>query len=133
MPDIIEFVNNLSYDGKILPLRDENDTTLKPALNLVKVDGVRDGDINEVEKEKIVEMILNIIKNPEYEDKTIGVITLLGSAQAKAINDRLMEMIDTLEYDRRKIMAGTAIDFQGDERDVMFISCLLYTSDAADE
>ena len=122
VPDIIEFVNNLSYDGKILPLRDENDTTLKPALNLVKVDGVRDGDINEAEKEKIVEMILDIIKNPEYEDKTIGVITLLGSAQAKAINDRLMEMIDTLEYDRRKIMAGTAIDFQGDERDVMFIS-----------
>ena len=54
VPEIIEYSNVLSYDGKILPLRDTNDTNLKPALNIVKVDGVRDGDTNKAEADKIL-------------------------------------------------------------------------------
>lgn len=130
VPDIIEFVNKLSYDGKILPLRDENDTNLKPAINLVNVDGIRDGEVNVVEQEKIVEMIRDMIINPDYDNKTIGVITLLGQNQAKEINDKLMDSVDTLEYDRRRLMAGTPIDFQGDERDIMFISMVDSPKDA---
>lgn len=130
VPDIIEFVNRLSYDGKILPLRDENDTNLKPATNLIHVDGVRDGDVNVVEQEKIVSMIKEMITKPEYQDKTIGVITLLGQNQAKEINDKLIDAVDTLEYDRRRLMAGTPIDFQGDERDIIFISMVDSPKDA---
>ncbi|MDD7761398.1 MAG: AAA domain-containing protein [Ezakiella sp.] len=122
VPDIIEYSNKLSYDGKILPLRDVNDTSLKPALNLIKVEGKRDGDINEVEAETIVSMIKDMLKDPMYDGKTIGVVSLLGENQSKLIENKLMDQVDLIDYDQRRMMAGTSVDFQGDERDIMFIS-----------
>ena len=122
VPEIIEYSNKLSYDGKILPLRDTNDTKLKPALNLVHVDGVRDGDINKAEADKILQMIKDLLADPAYDGKTIGVISLLGEAQAKFIDDMMIEQIDIIDYDNRKLMAGTPVDFQGDERDIIFLS-----------
>lgn len=122
VPEIIEYSNILSYDGKILPLRDTNDTHLKPSLNIVKVDGVREGDINKVEADKILEMIKEMLKDPTYDGKTIGVISLLGEAQAKLIEDMIINEIDIIDYDNRRIMSGTPVDFQGDERDVIFLS-----------
>ena len=122
VPEIIEYSNKLSYDGKILPLRDTNDTTIKPALKLVHVDGVREGDINQVEADKILELIKEILADPAYDGKTIGVISLLGDAQAKLIDDMMIEQIDIIDYDNRKLMAGTPVDFQGDERDIILLS-----------
>ena len=129
VPEIIEYSNILSYDGKILPLRDTNDTNLKPALNIVKVDGVRDGDTNKAEADKILEMIKEILKDPAYDGKTIGVISLMGDAQAKLIEEMMINEIDIIDYDNRRLMSGTAVDFQGDERDIIFLSMVESPSD----
>ena len=46
VPEIIAFSNQLSYDGKIRPLRESNSTHLKPACVAVRVEGRRDGHVN---------------------------------------------------------------------------------------
>lgn len=59
---------------------------------------------------------------PEYKDKTFGVISLLGEDQADLIQEKLQKLISPEKYDKAKIICGTSAQFQGDERDIIFIS-----------
>jgi very-short-patch-repair endonuclease len=59
---------------------------------------------------------------PEYEGLSIGVVGLLGDHQAKEIETLLQRFVDASEYKKRRIICGSAAHFQGDERDVMFLS-----------
>ena len=52
----------------------------------------------------------------------MGVISLQGDAQARLIESMLMEELDASEIGERRIICGDAYSFQGDERDVMFLS-----------
>jgi len=54
--------------------------------------------------------------------RTIGIISLLGEKQAKYISGLIAERIDETEREERRIICGDAYAFQGDERDVMFLS-----------
>ena len=54
--------------------------------------------------------------------KTFGVISLVGDAQAREIETRLVRELGPEEMERRQIVCGDAYAFQGDERDVMFLS-----------
>ena len=49
-------------------------------------------------------------------------ISLLGTAQAKAIEKKLLERVPPEEWAARDLRCGDAADFQGSERDVMFLS-----------
>ena len=59
---------------------------------------------------------------PDYADKTFGAITLLGDEQAGLIQQLALELIGAVELDRRRFVAGNSAQFQGDERDVVFLS-----------
>jgi very-short-patch-repair endonuclease len=125
LPDIIGYSNKLSYDYKIKPLRDTNDCKTLPAVISYRVDdGRREGrrKTNAGEANKIVALLLACIEQPEYENATFGVISLLGGEQAEVVQKLLLEHIDPVEYDRRKILCGDASHFQGDERDIIFLS-----------
>lgn len=52
----------------------------------------------------------------------IPIVSLLGDDQAKIINQLVIEKINPQEYEKHKILCGNASHFQGDERDVIFIS-----------
>ena len=65
-----------------------------------------------------------------YKDKTIGVISLLGEAQAKLIDRLLVTRIGPEEIERRRIVCGDAYAFQGDERHVVFLSLVVANKDA---
>jgi very-short-patch-repair endonuclease len=53
----------------------------------------------------------------------MGVISLLGtSRQAQLIDQKLLHKIGPEEYEKRRLRCGDAYSFQGDERDVIFIS-----------
>jgi superfamily I DNA and/or RNA helicase len=82
VPEIIAFSNKLSYEGKIKPLRESNSTDIKPACVGWRVDGVREGEINKGEARRIIDTIKAMIRHPRYARKTIGVISMLGDAQA---------------------------------------------------
>lgn len=122
VPEIIAFSNQLSYEGKIRPLRESNSTDIKPACVGCRVDGVREGDTNKAEAKRIIDTIKAMIHHPIYARKTIGVISMLGDAQALLIQSMLHKEISGIEIEKRRIQAGISGEFQGDERDIMFLS-----------
>lgn len=125
VPSIIGFSNQLSYDGKILPLRDESSTNLLPTMIPWQVSGERRNDgSNRVEASTIVNIIKACLRQKEYENKTFGIIPMLsmGSGQVKLINQLIASEIPADQVKRHDIRCGLSKDFQGDERDVIFLS-----------
>ena len=124
VPEIIEYSNKTSYDNQILPLRDTSSSILKPAIVEYKVDGKRDekNKVNKVEAETIVSLIEACLDTEEYKNSTFGVISLLGDEQANLIQNLIVKRISAVDIEKHKILCGNSASFQGDERDVMFIS-----------
>ena len=124
VPEIIGYSNKTSYDNQILPLRDSNSSILKPAIIDYKVNGKRDekSKINRVEAETIVSLIEACLAMKEYKNSTFGVISLLGDEQAELIQNLIVQRIPATEIENHKILCGNSASFQGDERDIMFIS-----------
>jgi hypothetical protein len=123
VPDIIRFSNDLCYNGEIRALREASSTRVKPPLvaHRVKKGVERDG-INEQEAQEIAALVAAVCRLEEYEDSSIGVISMVGTDQAVYIDSILRSRLSTTEYRRRQILCGNASQFQGDERDVIFIS-----------
>ncbi len=123
VPEIIGFSNWLSYDFKIKPLRDSSNSALLPAVvNYRVMDGERVEKINSNEAKAIVSLLQACIEQPEYEGKTFGIISLLGDDQVKRIQEEIYRHIDTKVCSERRILCGNPSHFQGDERDVIFLS-----------
>lgn len=129
IPEIINFSNNLSYSGEIIPLRyPKIHEKLYPPINTVKVeDGVRDAakPINIKEAECLVDKVVSCCNDSRYSQMTMGIISLLGEAQGHLIESMLREEIGVEEMIKRKLICGDAYSFQGDERDVMFLSMVI--------
>lgn len=123
VPEIIEFSNWLSYDFKIKPLRDCSNSVLLPAVVNYRVEnGKRIGKVNPNEAKAIVALMKACIEQPEYAGKTFGVISLVGDEQVKKLQEEIYRNIDVEVCSRRKILCGNPSNFQGDERDVIFLS-----------
>ncbi|QKG84622.1 DUF559 domain-containing protein [Kroppenstedtia pulmonis] len=128
VPEIIQFSNDLSYGGDIIPLRLPTRTDqLEPSVLTRRVPGYRDelNRINEPEADCIVEDIQAMLEDPKYAHRTIGVISLLGNEQAQFIENRLRETIGEEKMIERKIICGDAYAFQGDERDIICLSMVV--------
>jgi len=129
VPEIIQFSNHLCYEGRILPLRDDTGLTLKPHTVAYRVEGATtEGKINEVEAVAVASLLVAASEQPEYQKNgdglpvTFGAISLVGEEQAFRIDELLRDHMDPAEYDRRRVICGNPPHFQGDERDVMFLS-----------
>ena len=124
VPDIIGYSNMLSYRGKIKPLREAGSSPFKTAVVPFCVNGVRKGrsKINEEEADAIVALMKACMEHSEYANKTFGVISMLGDDQVKLINRKLTDNISLVEYEKHQILCGNASNFQGDERDIIFLS-----------
>jgi superfamily I DNA and/or RNA helicase len=124
LPEIIEFSNKLSYNGKIRPLRDSSNVKVYPPVVEYRVpSGYRDErKVNQSEAEHIASLVCACIEDEAYKDKTIGVISLVGNRQSYEIDKILQSRLDPKEYEKRRIQCGTSSEFQGDERDIIFIS-----------
>lgn len=127
MPEIIGFSNLISYrDKPLIPLRQYPADRLKPIETVYLPEGFREGTsqnaINEVEAEAIVKKIEECVNDPRYIEKSFGVISLQGAKQAKLIQNKLLNVIGAEIMEERNIICGDAYSFQGDERDVIFLS-----------
>lgn len=123
VPEIIQFSNGLSYNWRIRPLRDASNVILKPHVVPFRVKTNRyNREVNYDEAWTIASLIATAVEQPEYTGKTFGVITLVGEAQALEIERLLRQRLPVVEFERRRIVCGNAAHFQGDERDVMFLS-----------
>jgi len=52
----------------------------------------------------------------------MGVISLQGDAQAKLIEHKLLQTLEPEVIDQRRLICGDAYAFQGDEREIIFLS-----------
>lgn len=134
VPEIIGFSNRVAYepDGiRLAPVRQYGADRLDP-IRAVNVGGTVEGTTNKVnatEVEAIVEQLEKCLADPRYDGRTFGVISLLGAAQAKAIERRLLERVAPEDWAARKLQCGDSADFQGAERDVMFLSMVAGAAD----
>jgi superfamily I DNA and/or RNA helicase/very-short-patch-repair endonuclease len=129
MPEIIEFSNKHFYapDGKgLYPLKQYSENRLEPLKTIFCAKGYTEGKgariINEPEANEIAFTISKLVDDNRYNDKTFGVITLQGNQQASLIENLLLKTIGEQEYHKRKIVCGNSASFQGDERDIIFLS-----------
>jgi very-short-patch-repair endonuclease len=128
VPEIIGFSNRIAYepDGiRLVPVRQYGADRLEPIKPVFLDNGYERGvtdKVNPVEADAIVDRIEKCITDPRYDGLTFGVVSLLGRAQAKAIEKRLLERIPPEEWKARELRCGDSADFQGSERNVMFLS-----------
>ncbi|MBY8847760.1 hypothetical protein K7G98_03210 [Saccharothrix sp. MB29] len=128
VPEIIGFSNRIAYepDGiRLVPVRQYGADRLEPIKPVFLHDGYERGvtdKVNPVEADAIVDQIEKCIADPRYDGLTFGVVSLLGRAQAKRIEKRLLERIPPEEWKARDLRCGDSADFLGSERDVMFLS-----------
>src|SRR5580704_10059706 len=129
VPEIIQFSNMISYDGRIKPLRDASRVHLCPHTIAHRVSGSsRDGKINRQEALTIASLVAATMEQPEYRKNdagqplSIGVVSLVGEDQAIEIDNLIHASVSPDRYELHRVLCGNAAQFQGDERDVVFIS-----------
>ncbi len=127
MPEIIRFSNDLCYsDTPLIPLRQYGPDRAIPVEHVFVTGGYREGSdnraVNRPEATAIVEKIVELCENQRYSNKTIGVVVLQGEAQAGLIEGQLLERLGAEEIERRRLVCGNPYSFQGDERDIKFLS-----------
>ncbi|MFO1465547.1 MAG: AAA domain-containing protein [Steroidobacteraceae bacterium] len=131
VPAIIEFSNREFYQGDIRPLRvpKANERLDPPLVDVFVKGGNRRVDVNEPEAKAIVDEIKVILADPQFDGRSIGVVTLLGTAQAARIHELVSECISPVDVVERKIAIGPPPVFQGRERDIMMVSMVLGPGD----
>ena len=111
-------------------MRDASKVTLKPHVIPHRVTGASSHSKENIEEaEEIAALVVAATEQPEYADKTFGVISLVGDQQAYKIDLLLRKHLSEEEFKlQHNILCGNPAQFQGDERDVIFLS-VVDTSD----
>lgn len=126
MPEIIQFSNNLCYRSEpLIPLKQYGAGRLDPIVTQHVQHGYLKGErsvVNPPEADALVDKIVECCENSEYEGKSMGVISLLGHQQAREIESRLLKDLGPEVMEKRELVCGDAYAFQGDERDIIFLS-----------
>lgn len=126
-PDIIRFSNQHFYQNKLRLMTEKPAIEVKKHIDVITVDNAQRIDgINKVEADAIIEKIHQLIIEQEKvasEYKlSIGVLSFFRD-QAQYIQDCIFQTFDLEQIMTHKLRCGTPYAFQGEERDVMLISC----------
>lgn len=119
--DLIDFSNKHFYEGKLKLLPDfDVVNSNKPGIEYIKVDGIWDNNTNDIEADKVVELLLKIAGSSDAND--VGVVTF-NAKQQQYILDKI---------DEKFIEAGIVWpegwfvknieNVQGDEKDIIIFS-----------
>ena len=130
VPEIIRFSNDLCYrDAPLIPLRQAPPDRLQPLRTTYveggMCEGVRQNIHNRVEAQEVVETVCKCLDDEAYDGKSMGVIALQGRVQAEVIASMLAGTVDPSVIKERRLRCGVPATFQGDERDVMFLSLVM--------
>jgi very-short-patch-repair endonuclease len=127
MPEIINWSSHQFYrDAPLIPLRQFGADRLPPLRTTLVEGAFADGRnatiVNRVEATALVEQLQACLADPAYDGKTFGVVVLQGQKQVDVIRNELLGRIDPETREERRLRVGTPPDFQGDERQVVFLS-----------
>lgn len=130
VPEIIRFSNDLCYrDAPLIPLRQAPPERLPPLRSLFVAKGACEGNgqriQNRAEAEALVETIVKLVDDDAFKGKTMGVIALQGHAQAQLIETLIAQKLDPKVIEERRLRCGEPATFQGDQRDVIFLSLVI--------
>lgn len=124
--DIINFSNQQFYGGKIRIMSKE--IVNNPCVELITVKDAKvdlDSTRNMAEAEKIIEQVHEIILNCKNDSSlkvpSIGIISPFRS-QVELLKKSLLLAITDTDIRKHSIEVGTAHTFQGDEKDIIFLS-----------
>ncbi len=129
--DLIDFSNQYFYKNTLSLLPDFQEINLqKPAIQYLKVDGVWENSTNQIEAEKVIDLVRNM--NQTFPEKSIGIVTF-NFKQQGLIQD-LLEVFcaDTdlgISISEEPIFIKNIENVQGDERDIIIFS-IGYAPDA---
>ncbi|GAB2513003.1 RecBCD enzyme subunit RecD [Corynebacterium atrinae] len=129
VPEIINFSNLIAYEReniRLEPVRQVGRDRLDP-FKVVYAEGgftrgTTDSLQNEVEAQAVVDLVAACDKDARYEGMTFGIISLTGKGQARKMQQLVQQRFSPNMIESRELMVGDASDFQGAERDVMFLS-----------
>ena len=144
--DLIDFSNQYFYKNTLSLLPDFQEINLKsPAIQYLKVDGVWENSTNQIEAERVIDLVRNI--HQTYPEKSIGIVTF-NFKQQGLIQDLLIvppapkggayegKLSSEADSKAHPLGAGGATLFvknienvQGDERDIIIFS-IGYAPDA---
>lgn len=124
--EIIEFSKHNFYDDLLRPLKQINtENRLEPLKSVYIPDSFLEDKIVYSEIETIKKYLIEMMNNPIYHNKTIGVVSLglsKHTERLKDIKEELSEIFGRDTLDRFKLTIEDSPKFQGDERDVMLVS-----------
>lgn len=128
---IINYCSKNFYSEPLIPLRIANSRErLDPPLIDIYVEGgEKNKDININEAEVIVNEIVKITEDPNMSGRSIGVICLLGFKQALLIDKLIIDRIGIDKHEQHKILCGDARYFQGQEKDIIYLSMVASKND----
>ena len=133
--ELIDFSNAAFYDGRLKLAPNVNKDILGQAITRIKVNGLWENNQNEVEADRIVALVKDLLVNRKHNE-TIGIITF-NKKQQDCIQSRLIEetykddafkvLLDKernrIEDDEDKSLFVKNIEnVQGDERDIIIFS-----------
>ena len=126
-PDIIAFSNREFYSDRLAIMTGHRliDRHGAPPLTLFSMEGRRGEDgVNEVEVDRILEAV-QVLAEEGGPVRSIGILSPFR-AQVEAIRKRIEQSSNALVLlERHDLLVGTSHSFQGEERDVMFLSLAL--------
>ncbi|GAB5409796.1 MAG: DEAD/DEAH box helicase [Balneolaceae bacterium] len=125
-PAIIRFSNEKFYNDQLSILRSHPIKDGQESVILNKVMGVRDKKgFNLIEAEAIIDQIKSLISQYQSVDNkmapTIGITSPISS-QVSYLKSLINKEFEYNVIKKHNILVGTPFHFQGEERDIMFIS-----------
>ncbi|MDD7933920.1 AAA domain-containing protein [Actinomycetospora straminea] len=135
MPEIVGWSSREFYagpgeaDAPLVPLRQFGADRLPPLRATFVPDAAVRGQgsslANDAEAAALVDAVARCAADPAYAGATFGVVVLQGHGQVELIEGLLRERLDVETWERRRLRVGVAADFQGDERDVVWLSMVV--------
>ena len=125
VPEIIEFSKREFYDNSLRPLKQINSNRINPKETFFVKNAFTEDKIVYKEIEEIKEFLQRILKDEQYSNKSIGVVSLgltKHTEKLKDIKEDLANEFGKEKIDKHKLIIEDSPKFQGDERDVMIVS-----------
>ncbi len=119
--DLIDFSNKHFYGGKLKLLPEfEVINSKEPGIEYLKVDGIWENNINEVEADKVVNLLIDIAGSANRND--VGVVTF-NARQQQHILDKIDErfMTEGITWPEGWFVKNIE-NVQGDEKDIIIFS-----------